>query len=213
MSDELRLPDDLAALEARLAAQSLPASGVNRDELMYRAGWAACEARGRGALPLVDRSPRPASSQVAAWSLASAALAASLAVAATLFLQSPRGVQLATESNSIPPADARTAVATAAQSPAMAPAQVAAFADYVTLISDPDARDFVSPLLAIQRRQLRFDSRRSAPETVANVISAPSPKTASQLRDEYLPTLNQPHSDRRTPLVWPWSTPATGESI
>lgn len=212
MSDELRLPDDLAALEARLAAQSLPASGVNRDELMYRAGWAACEAR-RRALPLADRSPRPASAQVAAWSLASAALAASLAVAATLFLQSPRGVQLASESNSNPPADARTAVVTSAPSPVMAPAQVAAFADYVTLISDPDARDFVSPLLAIQRRQLRFDSRRSAPETVANVNSASSPKTASQLRDEYLPTLNQPHSDRRTPLVWPWSTPATGESI
>ncbi len=41
MSDELRLPDELAACEARLAARLLPASGIDRDQLMYRAGWAA----------------------------------------------------------------------------------------------------------------------------------------------------------------------------
>ncbi|MEX2139390.1 MAG: hypothetical protein WD894_09020 [Pirellulales bacterium] len=40
------LPSDLKPIEADLAAL-VPASGtLNRDELMYRAGWAACEASG-----------------------------------------------------------------------------------------------------------------------------------------------------------------------
>jgi hypothetical protein len=42
--EELRLPEELAALEALLAAKPLAAAGIDRDQLMYRAGWAACEA-------------------------------------------------------------------------------------------------------------------------------------------------------------------------
>ncbi len=87
MSDELRLPDELAACEARLAGQPLAASAINRDELLYRAGWAACEAQqGREtvAATLVSRTTDRAT--IAAWSAASAALAAALAVAVTLSL-------------------------------------------------------------------------------------------------------------------------------
>jgi hypothetical protein len=89
MSDELRLPDRLAACEAELAARSLAASMINRDELLYRAGWAAAEAE------FSSRALAPASTAgarggiVAAWSMASAALAASIAVAATLSLVAP----------------------------------------------------------------------------------------------------------------------------
>jgi hypothetical protein len=84
MSDELRLPDRLAACEAELAAQPLGASTINRDELLYRAGWAAAEAA------LANRSEvaRPSSdvdkAAIARWSTVSAILAASIAVAATL---------------------------------------------------------------------------------------------------------------------------------
>jgi hypothetical protein len=90
MSDELRLPDRLAACEAELAAQSLPASTINRDELLYRAGWAAAEAA------LANRAvdARSASvgdrASVARWSAASAALAASIAVAVTLAISGGR---------------------------------------------------------------------------------------------------------------------------
>lgn len=44
MREELRLPDELAACEARLAALALPAAAINRDELLFRAGWAAHDA-------------------------------------------------------------------------------------------------------------------------------------------------------------------------
>lgn len=210
MSDELRLPDDLAALEARLAAQSLPASGVNRDELMYRAGWAACEAQQSRAVSLPIRSTRDSSARIAVWSFASAAMAALLAAAVTLQLQSPRGVPLAEEiDRSI---DASIASANPSGPPAAAPVQAAAVADYLALVSNPDARDFVTPLLAFHRRQLRFTWPRSVTEAVANGMAAPSPKTASQLREEFLPAPAPPRDDRLLPL-WPWTPPATGESI
>src|SRR5690606_26157913 len=85
MADEMRLPEELAAFEALLAARALPASRLDRDQVMYRAGWAACEAefypppskeRARGGIS--DRR------QTVGWSGVSAALAASIAVAVTL---------------------------------------------------------------------------------------------------------------------------------
>jgi hypothetical protein len=88
MSDELRLPDELAACEARLAALPLAASRIDRDAVLYRAGWAACEAARTSPAVLPSIAATGARSRtVAAWSAASAALAASLAVAVTLVLQ------------------------------------------------------------------------------------------------------------------------------
>jgi hypothetical protein len=211
MSDELRLPDDLAALEARLAGQSLPASGVNRDELMYRAGWAACEAQQARAVSLPTQPPRHGSARFVAWSLTSAALAASLAVAATLYLQSPRGVRLAEEIHDS--AQASVAASTPAAPQTATPVQAAAVVDYLALVSNPDACDFVTPLLASHRRQLRFSLPQSVTESVANGAATSSPKTASQLREEFLPTPSPTSDGRRLPLVWPWTLPVTGESI
>ena len=84
---ELRLPDELARCESMLSSLSLPPSRVQRDELMYRAGWAAAEAR----LPVsAPQGVEQASSargtyrrRTLAWSLTSAVLAASTAVAIT----------------------------------------------------------------------------------------------------------------------------------
>jgi hypothetical protein len=100
MSDELRLPDELAAIEARLAAHPLPASPLNRDELLYQAGWAACEAKLAATSHLLAsslREPKHPSRAIVAWSLTSAALAASLAVAVTLALAPDRAPTLAVE--------------------------------------------------------------------------------------------------------------------
>jgi hypothetical protein len=83
MSDELRLPDRLAACEAELAAQPLAASTINRDELLYRAGWAAAEAawvRRGGVAVTPIAAPRRT---IVKWSMASGAAAAVLATVVT----------------------------------------------------------------------------------------------------------------------------------
>jgi hypothetical protein len=84
MSDELRLPDRLAACEAELAAQPLDVSRINRDELLYRAGWAAAEAALASRFEIASGSSEVNKALVARWSVVSAVLAASIAVAATL---------------------------------------------------------------------------------------------------------------------------------
>jgi hypothetical protein len=82
--DDLRLPDELAAYEARLASSPLASSALNRDELLYRAGWAAAEAQLTRRVTTTVAAPRGLGRRaVAAWSAASAAVAASLAVAIT----------------------------------------------------------------------------------------------------------------------------------
>ena len=95
--EELRLPEELAALEALLAARPLAAVGIDRNELMYRAGWAACQAEALQPRPLAGgrfeasttstetrgypSEPGAGSARrLLVWSAASAALAASMAV-------------------------------------------------------------------------------------------------------------------------------------
>jgi hypothetical protein len=104
MSDEIMSrdqfdgADDLAAIEARLAGEPLAAPRINRDELMYRAGWAACEVTQRLHGPALGKV-KARRRAVAGWSAASAALAASLAVALTLSV-APRTHQLANTADS-----------------------------------------------------------------------------------------------------------------
>jgi hypothetical protein len=103
MSDELRLPDRLAACEAELAAQPLPASTINRDELLYRAGWAAAEAEFSSGALVPASTAWSKRGIVATWSAASAALAASIAVAVTLSLVAPREQSIAIRTLNAPP--------------------------------------------------------------------------------------------------------------
>jgi hypothetical protein len=220
MSDELRLPDDLGALEARLAAQALPASGVNRDELMYRAGWAAAEAklaeaRPRAAAPSPHHPPRQVRS-LAAWSLSSAALAASLAVAVTLAVQNSRFERFANERGASLPGRAQFAVQTTSPPKAAtfsARDQHGVAADYLAVINHSDIRDLAAPLLALYPRPALASRLRSTGPAIASDASAPAAKTARELRQELLPTSRPSDAGSRRPLLWPWTIYSSGESI
>lgn len=78
---DLKLTDDLARLESILGAVTLPPSRIQRDELMFRAGRAA-EASAES-----QRFKTAGKRATLAWSVSSATVAASLAVAITMWLQ------------------------------------------------------------------------------------------------------------------------------
>jgi hypothetical protein len=83
MCDEIKLTEELAACEARLAGQAPSPPAINRDQLMYQAGWAACESQLQqaGDSPTVKMRGR---GLAMAWSVASTAIAASLALVLVL---------------------------------------------------------------------------------------------------------------------------------
>ncbi len=201
MSDELRLPDDLAACEARLAAQSLPASGINRDELMYRAGWAACEAR-LATLTLATPLPRRAGVRLAAWSAASAIVAASLAVWATWHWRPLDIVQVA-----VKPRDSDPAMSAAVTVPRLSTALAA------TTETEP-RDDRVLPAFDVGllgRRREALSQASLFNDRVASAqgeLPAPAAKTARELLDELLPAA----ASARTPS-WPWNKRFVGDSI
>jgi hypothetical protein len=200
MSDELRLPDDLAACEAQLAAQSLPASGIDRDQLMYRAGWAACEAH----LAAVHSPAFKVGSTrgfTLAWSLSSAAVAASLAVVLTLqwqpvanrdVAQRPTGSRqpLAVETAEIKKVEAsRTEVKAA--------------------LARTSSRKLDIGLLRM-RRQALADAW-AEPTSVAAIdghAATPTAKTARELMGELLPV-----EDAGSTRIWPWMNSTSGDSI
>jgi hypothetical protein len=141
--------------------------------------------------------------------MASAALAASLAVAATLHLASLRGGQVVDQA-SLPPAPSLAVVPPTAPLP-VRPAYAGAVVDDRTLLARADARNFAGPLLALHQRPALVVWP-PASETAVNGSSPPRPKTARQLRDELIPAQEPPAGNRRAPLVWPWTLPS-GESI
>lgn len=209
MSDELRLPDDLAAMEARLAAHAPPASGLNRDELMYRAGWAAAEENlANLRLATAASSPHHSSRHArstAAWSLASAALAASLAVAVTLLVQSPPQAPL--------PLAPAIAVQPATVAPLAAPSPRADdVADYLASMSRSNS-PLAGALLVMHRRPDATGSRSSEATELLNDVAAPAPKTARDLRQEFLPAPTPASPGSASPaLGWPWNARLFGES-
>jgi hypothetical protein len=210
MSDELRLPDHLAACEARLAAQMLPASGINRDELLYRAGWAAGAETARLAVvnppPLkVEEGPRRRGARggnTAAWSLISAAVAASIAVMVTLQLRP-------NESHAVVaiPADAHPqfAAETVEPRPSQLPRVEFAHATPKSLSSNR----INTGLIALRQRVMT--NAWAEPTNIASntgEAAAPSPQTARDLMQELLPS----ESARRT-SDWPWKRTSPGDSI
>ena len=203
MSDELRLPDDLAACEARLAAQSLPASTINRDELMYRAGWAAgVEATRLAAAnspPLKVRARGGV--RIAVASLTSAAAAASLAVWVTLAWQGPDVAQVAGVAPR-PDAEARSIVE------ASQPSSINLIAAEPMPLEMRIRPSIDVGLLGLRTRALNQASLLSQSSTASNGdLPAPSAKTARQLLDEMLPAAGE-----RTPS-WLWEKNFAGDSI
>jgi hypothetical protein len=212
--DELRLPEELAAYEARLAALPLAASRLNRDELLYQAGWAAAQTKlSSVAAPRVQRESK--GRQVAAWSLGSAALAASLAVAATWAIVAGHAPQAVVEAERLRPPLASVADATGGEAPQ--PLEAAsvprdergelALANLEEMLRWNQATPSASLLAAIRRSQtLRWDqpifvstASRAAAESRA------APPTMRALRDELLPAASEnsdasPESRRRSPL-------------
>jgi hypothetical protein len=201
MSDELRLPDDLAAIEARLAAQPLAASRIARDQLMYQAGWAAAEAAGAGGIvgtiqladstlpssPEVIRGGTRTPRLVALCSSASAALAASLAVAVTLALQPTPTAEPIIARSTAPAASAPGPVDAAKSRRDSAPSSQAP-ADSLVRFAELRRWPANSPLWA---------SRRGAPLSAWNdfevstasvdVAASDAPRTARELLDEFVP--------------------------
>ncbi|HEX6963372.1 MAG TPA: hypothetical protein VF175_16005 [Lacipirellula sp.] len=211
MSDELRLPDELAACEARLAAMRLPATAIDRDELMYRAGWAAGAETARLAVgnspPLkVEEGPRRRGARggirLFAASLTSAAVAASLAVVITLQSRpnDPEQVAVAPQ-----PSDAATTVV--AETPR--PSTVAA-----ATVEPPSRGRRRLPTIDVGLLALRRDALfRDGSLSVSMASSQGDPpaaaaKTARELLDELLPA----DPVQYTPS-WPWRKNLAGDSI
>ena len=203
MSDELRLPDELAACEARLAAMPLPASRIDRDELMYRAGWVAGVETTRLAATRVTASKRSTASLCAA----SAALAASLAVAVTWQFRpaapsaQPTASHLAHPQpltapdagmdavNPRPPAPPRIEIARAAMRPL-------------------GGRRLETGLIALRERMMSNDWPHSANVTASSSETAPPAQTARELMEELLPA-----DSARQSGAWPWKSTSPGDSI
>jgi hypothetical protein len=180
MFDELGLSQDLAACEARLASQPLAASGLDRDQLMYRAGWAAREASQVAASRApVDREPRQRS--VAGWSLTSAAVAASLAVIVTFQWRPAVDRKVAAKSP-----NAESSLPTI---PAEAPPPTSTVITVMESSPAPRrARQLDIGLFRLRRQALRGDLSEPAGIASLTVDSAPpAPQTALELRQELLP--------------------------
>ena len=232
--EELRLPDELAALEALLAAKPLTAAGIDRDQLMYRAGWAACEANalqprpsagGRVAsldmatdsrgYPRAEPGAARERRRLAVWSLGSAALAASLAVMATLEWQGSASLEEKERAGGETP---RLAVEeglpqTLTEVKSFTARDVSAAE--VERVLNSNGRDerltLAGPWFAMQRQGLvgstSGDSVR-AERVTANGVAPPTAKTARELWKELNPNETTPP----TP-VWPWGRPLSGDSI
>jgi hypothetical protein len=191
MSDELRLSDELAACEARLAAHSLAPSEIPRDELLYRAGWAACEAAlNQKTLPFSAANAKRRT--FAGWCAASAAIAATVAVAATMALRPgvPSQVALATQATQEPSVDVRDATPKAATLRTIANNRLLAQLDALAAgrLSAGDRISSATLLATLSnRRRERWDQPILVSATLHTDAPPSAPATARQMLGEYLP--------------------------
>ena len=232
--EELRLPDELAALEALLAAKPLAAVRIDRDQLMYRAGWAACEANALQPRPLaggrrevpetpaVTRRSPPAEPgavrerrRTVVWAAGSAALAASIAVMATLGWQASASLEEKERAGGETPrlAEVGSLPQTIAEVKGLTARDISA-TEVERLLDSSGRHDrltLAGPWFAMQRQgsdgSTSGDAVR-AERVTANDGALPTAKTARELWTE----LNPNETATPTP-VWPWSRPFSGDSI
>jgi len=233
MSDELRLSDDLAACEARLAGLPLPASGIDRDQLLFQAGWAAAVAAGAGVgkpqLAGFDALRPGASGGIAprrsiAWrSVAGAALAASLAVVATLVWRpvADRGrVPLAVSRPEAAATDSDRAFVRAVDG--LTAESKPPSSSWRLTPAAPSREDWakLAALLAARNQSWRLAANLGADDRLTSAsrssLYGPPAKTARELMDEYLPGALRPGEGETAPrgrLGWPWNSASPGETI
>jgi hypothetical protein len=210
MSDELRLPDDLAACEARLAAMPLGASGIDRGELLYRAGWSAgaetARFAGGGTSAFRLRS-------LALCSAASAALAASLAVAITLrFEAASESESLIVNSEIAEPGLPSESTAVEAAPPRGLARRTPA--DFDAFDSRFAAAGRGAPFLALRRGiSLDTDGDAHAVASAAVYVPPEPAKTARQLLEELLPSSAARPEAFRPSRLWPFGSPDMGDTI
>ena len=200
MCDEIILAEELAACEARLAGQAPRPPAINRDQLMYDSGWAACEAElGRGALTTSFAMPRPR--LALAWSVTSTAIAASLAVVVALQYRSAATPDMAANA----PAP-EVLVSKSTDEPA---ASRQAIMSSIEPALEVNARSLDSGLLGLRRRALMDIWPEPANVSTVSATSAePAAKTSRELLQELLPA----ESAGSFKLLWPGSF-RTGDSI
>ena len=216
MSDELRLPEELAACEARLAATLLVGSGIDRDQLLYRAGWAA----GAGTARLADGNRPSLKGGILAASLASAAVAASLATAITLqwrpvevrheqapLVASHDEAGAKSEALMTTPAE-RTAEQVVERGP-VRPTDVERF---LANFASGDRRSLAAPVFALRGRAFA-GGREASPTVAADAASPAVTMTARQLLDEILPETRTPLDSAPAARWWPWRGLTIGETI
>ena len=218
------LPDDLVQCESILAHMSLPRSRLQRDELIYRVGWAAAEVHaqsvtGQGVEPSRS-SPGTGGRSTLAWSVASAAIAASLAVVITL------RIQPAVDAPANSPADAVVDLSRA-EDPAKDRERKPPSADLAQLtrggINKGTEVGWTASLLIMRDRALRqqLDDRWIVSEgsfggSLANDAASLQPRTSREMLREFLPGPSaQEKTDRdsmRQRLRWPWQTIRWGDT-
>lgn len=198
MSTEDRLTPELAELENRLRNLAPTASTVDRETLMYRAGWEAAEA--------ALQTRRLSTAKLWIWPATSVALAATLLLVLTLRPESTELSASSQQQNSTNEATQQPAEANDIK--AMPAVQVQNQA-VQAIVPRRNRYASTAPLLAMRERALRFEF--DDPST--NAVADDGPLTTStnrKLLEEYLPTpdIKNPASQRRP---W-WSLLRIGES-
>ncbi len=163
LNPDLLLSDDLAAIEARMHLLAPGASQLNRDELMYQAGWAAARAR-------VD-APRPS---LRLWQAATGVLAASLLIALTQLVPDESA---AVSSVPIAEVTANTEPQVSTDEP-KGPVKVVPYSASIRS---------TAPLLVMRARALNQDFSELPIRSGSSVSAAPTLTTNQTLIDELLP--------------------------
>jgi len=213
MSDELNLPDDLRAIEARLAAKTPPVTSIDRDRLLYRAGFAAGVQSVQVAVANPPALAKRSRREVLWASATSAAIAAALVVAFTLiWRQDDAHDEVASAATSNAPAIVGHPVDDAQTLEPAVVLHLPAESDFVADAIDADQQTLSRPIFALRMRPGSFAAIDRPIFTADAAASAPA-KTARQLLNELLPTA--PSTNDRPAMfhAWPWSGASSEETI